>query len=98
MFLKNCRYMASKVDYMPYEMNYTMLTDFSDDDLNGMMNVTQKHSGRGAYYPYVPVERDAVEPVFTMMERDFCSEDAELREYVQPSNCSFLGDDDRQCG
>ena len=81
--------MASKASYTPYDMEYTMLTDFSDEDLDGMMNVTQKHSGRGAYYPYVPVEQDAVDPVFTTMERDFCPEGSSFREYAQPNNCSL---------
>ena len=30
-----------------------------------------------------------MEPAFTTMDRDFCSEDAELREYAKPNNCSL---------
>ena len=81
--------MASKKDYKLYKMEYTILTDFSDENLNCMMNVTQKHSGKGSYYPYVPVDLDTVVPGFTTMERDFCLNDPSFREYAQPNNCSL---------
>ena len=42
--------MVSKQSYTPYQMEFTMLTDFSEDDLDEVMEVKQKHSGRGSYY------------------------------------------------
>ena len=29
-----------------------MLTDYSDEELDGMMNMTLKHSEKGSCYPY----------------------------------------------
>ncbi|KAK8827356.1 hypothetical protein WA556_000981, partial [Blastocystis sp. ATCC 50177/Nand II] len=88
-FQKSCQQMVSKQLYTPYQMEFTMLTDFSEDDLTGVMDVKQKHSGRGSYYEPIEAKEDAVEPAFTTMNRDFCSEDAELREYAKPNNCSL---------
>ena len=81
--------MVSKQLYTPYQMEFTMLSDFSEEDLTGVMDVKQKHSGRGSYYEPIEATEDAVEPAFTTMDRDFCSEDAELREYAKPNNCSL---------
>ena len=81
--------MVSKQLYTPYQMEFTMLSDFSEEDLTGVMDVKQKHSGRGSYYDEIEAKEDAVEPAFTTMDRDFCSEDAELREYAKPNNCSL---------
>ena len=46
--------MVSKQLYTPYQMEFTMLTDFSEEDLTGVMDVEQKHSRRGSYYE--PIE------------------------------------------
>ena len=81
--------MVSKQPYTPYQMEFTMLSDFSEEDLTGVMDVKQKHSGRGSYYEPIEAKEEAVEPAFTTMDRDFCSEDAELREYAKPNNCSL---------
>ncbi|KAK8830747.1 hypothetical protein WA577_004474, partial [Blastocystis sp. JDR] len=88
-FQKSCQQMVSKQPYTPYQMEFTMLSDFSEDDLDGVMDVKQKHSGRGSYYEPIEAKEEAVEPAFTTMDRDFCSEDAELREYAKPNNCSL---------
>ncbi|KAK8821806.1 hypothetical protein WA556_002251 [Blastocystis sp. ATCC 50177/Nand II] len=81
--------MVSKQPYTPYQMEFTMLSDFSEDDLDEVMDVEQKHSGRGSYYEPIEAKEEAVEPAFTTMDRDFCSEDAELREYAKPNDCSL---------
>ena len=81
--------MVSRQPYTPYQMEFTMLSDFSEDDLDEVMDVEQKHSGRGSYYEPIEAKEEAVEPAFTTMDRDFCSEDAELREYAKPNNCSL---------
>ena len=81
--------MVSKQLYTPYHMEFTMLTDFSEDDLTGVMDVEQKHSRRGSYYEPIEAKEEAMEPAFTTMDRDFCSEDAELREYAKPNDCSL---------
>ena len=81
--------MVSKQIYTPYQMEFTMLSDFSEEDLDEVMDVEQKHSGRGSYYEPIEAKEEAVEPAFTTMDRDFCSEDAELREYAKPNNCSL---------
>ncbi|KAK8816072.1 hypothetical protein WA556_001018, partial [Blastocystis sp. ATCC 50177/Nand II] len=88
-FKKSCQHMVSKQPYTPYQMEFTMLSDFSEEDLTGVMDVKQKHSRRGSYYEPIEAKEDAVEPAFTTMDRDFCSEDAELREYAKPNNCSL---------
>ena len=49
-FKGNCEYMHIRKYYVPYDMEYTMLTDFNPDDLRGMMRLEQVHSGRGSYY------------------------------------------------
>ena len=81
--------MVSKQLYTPYQMEFTMLTDFSEEDLTGVMDVKQKHLRRGSYYEPIEAKEDAVEPAFTTMDRDFCSEDAKLREYAKPNDCSL---------
>ena len=81
--------MVSKQLYTPYQMEFTMLADFSEDDLDEVMDVKEKHSGRGSYYEPIEATEDAVEPAFSTMDRDFCSEDPELREYAKPNNCSL---------
>ncbi|KAM7454028.1 cysteien protease [Blastocystis sp. subtype 1] len=88
-FKKSCQHMVSKQPYTPYQMEFTMLSDFSEDDLDEVMDVKQKHSRRGSYYEPIEAKEDAVEPAFTTMDRDFCSEDAELREYAKPNDCSL---------
>ncbi|KAK8826471.1 hypothetical protein WA577_001399 [Blastocystis sp. JDR] len=88
-FKKSCQHMVSRQSYTPYQMEFTMLSDFSEEDLTGVMDVKQKHSRRGSYYEPIEATEDAVEPTFTTMDRDFCSEDAELREYAKPNNCSL---------
>ena len=40
--------MVSKQPYTPYQMEFTMLSDFSEEDLDEVMDVKQKHSGRGS--------------------------------------------------
>ncbi|KAM7454172.1 hypothetical protein BLSTO_05072 [Blastocystis sp. subtype 1] len=88
-FEKSCKEMVSRQSYTPYQMEFTMLSDFSEEDLTGVMDVEQKHSGRGSYYEPIEATEDAVEPAFSTMDRDFCSEDAELREYAKPNACSL---------
>ncbi|KAK8824551.1 hypothetical protein WA577_006948 [Blastocystis sp. JDR] len=88
-FKKSCQHMVSKQPYTPYQMEFTMLSDFSEEDLDEVMDVKQKHSRRGSYYEPIEAKEEAVEPAFTTMDRDFCSEDAELREYAKPNNCSL---------
>ena len=39
--------MVSRQSYTPYQMEFTMLSDFSEEDLTGVMDVEQKHSRRG---------------------------------------------------
>ncbi|KAK8833464.1 hypothetical protein WA577_006702, partial [Blastocystis sp. JDR] len=88
-FKKSCQHMVSRQSYTPYQMEFTMLSDFSEEDLTGVMDVKQKHSRRGSYYEPIEAKEEAVEPAFSTMDRDFCSEDAELREYAKPNNCSL---------
>ncbi|OAO15907.1 hypothetical protein AV274_2384, partial [Blastocystis sp. ATCC 50177/Nand II] len=88
-FEKNCKEMVSRQSYTPYQMEFTMLMDFSKNNLDGIMDMEQKHSRRGSYYEPIEAKEEAVEPAFTTMDRDFCSEDAELRAYAKPNNCSL---------
>ncbi|KAK8828092.1 hypothetical protein WA556_004721, partial [Blastocystis sp. ATCC 50177/Nand II] len=42
-FQKSCKDMVSRQPYTPYQMEFTMLSDFSEEDLTGVMDVKQKH-------------------------------------------------------
>ncbi|OAO16939.1 hypothetical protein AV274_1383 [Blastocystis sp. ATCC 50177/Nand II] len=88
-FKKNCQDMLSKAVYTPYDMEYTILMDFSLDDLAGVMDVKQKYSGKGSYFDAVDTYQDAYESVFTTMDRDFCPADSNWIQYAKPNDCSL---------
>lgn len=81
--------MLSKAVYTPYDMEYTILMDFSLDDLAGVMDVKQKYSGKGSYFDAVDTYQDAYESVFTTMDRDFCPADSNWIQYAKPNDCSL---------
>ena len=81
--------MLSKAAYTPYDMEYTILMDFSLDDLAGVMDVKQKYSGKGSYFDAVDTYQDAYESVFTTMDRDFCTRGLQL-DSVRPGPTTAL--------
>ena len=70
-------------------MEFTILTDFSKRDLQGLHDVQQKHSGRGSYYEKIIPDVDHIEPVYSTMEREYCSNHPSLSQYAVSSNCSL---------
>ena len=88
-FVANCRDMMSLVSFSPYSMEFTILTDFSKRDLQGLHDVQQKHSGRGSYYEEIVPDVDHIEPVYSTMEREYCSNHPSLSQYAVSSNCSL---------
>ena len=70
-------------------MEFTILTDFSKRDLQGLHDVQQKHSGRGSYYEEIVPDVDHIEPVYSTMEREYCSNHPSLSQYAVSSNCSL---------
>ena len=70
-------------------MEFTILTDFSKRDLQGLHDVQQKHSGRGSYYEKIVPDVDHIEPVYSTMEREYCSNHPSLSQYAVSSNCSL---------
>ena len=81
--------MMSLVSFSPYSMEFTILTDFSKRDLQGLHDVQQKHSGRGSYYEEIVPDVDHIEPVYSTMEREYCSNHPSLSQYAVSSNCSL---------
>lgn len=75
--------------FSPYSMEFTILTDFSKRDLQGLHDVQQKHSGRGSYYEEIVPDVDHIEPVYSTMEREYCSNHPSLSQYAVSSNCSL---------
>ena len=75
--------------FSPYSMEFTILTDFSKRDLQGLHDVQQKHSGRGSYYEKIIPDVDHIEPVYSTMEREYCSNHPSLSQYAVSSNCSL---------
>ena len=75
--------------FSPYSMEFTILTDFSKRDLQGLHDVQQKHSGRGSYYEKIVPDVDHIEPVYSTMEREYCSNHPSLSQYAVSSNCSL---------
>ncbi|KAK8819268.1 hypothetical protein WA577_003734, partial [Blastocystis sp. JDR] len=88
-FVANCRDMMSLESFSPYSMEFTILTDFSKRDLQGLHDVQQKHSGRGSYYEEIVPDVDHIEPVYSTMEREYCSNHPSLSQYAVSSNCSL---------
>ncbi|KAK8832504.1 hypothetical protein WA577_002977 [Blastocystis sp. JDR] len=88
-FVANCRDMMSLKSFSPYSMEFTILTDFSKRDLQGLHDVQQKHSGRGSYYEEIVPDVDHIEPVYSTMEREYCSNHPSLSQYAVSSNCSL---------
>ena len=81
--------MMSLESFSPYSMEFTILTDFSKRDLQGLHDVQQKHSGRGSYYEKIVPDVDHIEPVYSTMEREYCSNHPSLSQYAVSSNCSL---------
>ena len=52
--------MMSLESFSPYSMEFTILTDFSKRDLQGLHDVQQKHSGRGSYYEEIVPDVDHI--------------------------------------
>ena len=75
--------------FSPYSMEFTILTDFSKRDLQGLHDVQQKHSGRGSYYEEIVPDVDHIAPVYSTMEREYCSNHPSLSQYAVSSNCSL---------
>ena len=88
-FVANCRDMMSLESFSPYSMEFTILTDFNKRDLQGLHDVQQKHSGRGSYYEEIVPDVDHIEPVYSTMEREYCSNHPSLSQYAVSSNCSL---------
>ena len=88
-FVANCRDRMSLESFSPYSMEFTILTDFSKRDLQGLHDVQQKHSGRGSYYEEIVPDVDHIEPVYSTMEREYCSNHPSLSQYAVSSNCSL---------
>ena len=66
-----------------------MLTDWPFEDLNSMMDVTQKYSGRGSYWePIVPILSSFMQN-YTTLDRHFCFPGSHLSKYAAPNNCSL---------
>ena len=66
-----------------------MLTDWPFEDLNSMMDVTQKYSGRGSYWePIVPILSSFMQN-YTTLNRHFCFPGSHLSKYAAPNNCSL---------
>ena len=42
-----------KAEYKKYPMNFSILSDFNDDDLDKMMDLEIKYSGEGSYVEFV---------------------------------------------
>ena len=88
-FVANCRDRMKLESFSPYSMEFTILTDFSKRDLQGLHDVQQKHSGRGSYYEKIVPDVDHIEPVYSTMEREYCSNHPSLSQYAVSSNCSL---------
>ncbi|KAK8816578.1 hypothetical protein WA556_001518, partial [Blastocystis sp. ATCC 50177/Nand II] len=88
-FVANCRDRMKLESFSPYSMEFTILTDFSKRDLQGLHDVQQKHSGRGSYYEEIVPDVDHIEPVYSTMEREYCSNHPSLSQYAVSSNCSL---------
>ena len=81
--------MVNLESFSPYSMEFTILTDFSRRDLQGLHDVQQKHSGRGSYYEEILPDVDHIDPVYSTMEREFCGNHPSLTQYAVSSNCSL---------
>ena len=81
--------MMNRVPYMPYTMEFTMLTDFKAKDLTNMSDVEQKHTGKGSYYDPITPFADAVTPDYSFRARDFCFADPFLAQSAASSSCSL---------
>ena len=66
-----CLDIERKAEYRNYPMSFSILSDFSDEDLNRMMNLGVKYSGEGSY---ADPEDNVPEPwTGTIINRDLCT-------------------------
>ena len=69
-YRESCEEIEKKARYRSYPMAYSILSDFSEDDLREMMDLGVKYSGEGSYME--PAEKVA-EPVMNhYYVREFC--------------------------
>ena len=88
-FKHNCEEFHRKSPYLPYDTEFTILTDWPFDDIYTMMDVTPKFNGRGSYWePIVPVFGSFMQN-YTTLNRHFCSPGSYLAKYAAPNNCSL---------
>ena len=49
-FEKSCIEITTKAVYRNYPMDFSILSDFNEEDLVGMMDIGEKYSHMGSYY------------------------------------------------
>ena len=82
---QSCEDIQRKAPYRKYPMNLSILSDFSDDDLEKMMDLGVKYSGEGSYAEPESISAPAWSNMY-VVSRDMCEEGAKL--YSAPNSYS----------
>ena len=82
---QSCEDIQRKSPYRKYPMNFSILSDFSDEDLEKMMDLGVKYSGEGSYAEPESISTPSWSNMY-VISRDMCEEGAKL--YSAPNSHS----------
>ena len=69
-FEKSCLEILNKARYRRYPVDFSVLSDFDDEDLKGLMDIGTKYSSQGSYADAVTPTQESFSAGITT--RDFC--------------------------
>lgn len=69
-FEKSCLEILNKARYRRYPVDFSVLSDFDDEDLTGLMDIGTKYSGLGSDTAAVTVKNETFSA--TISTRDLC--------------------------
>ena len=81
----SCEDIQKKAPYRKYPMNFSILSDFSDEDLEKMMDMGVKYSREGSYAEPESISAPSWSNMY-VVSRDMCEEGAKL--YSAPNSYS----------
>ena len=82
---QSCEDIQRKAPYRKYPMNLSILSDFSDEDLEKMMDLGVKYSGEGSYAEPESISTSSWSNMY-VVSRDMCEEGTKL--YSAPNSHS----------
>ena len=84
----SCEFIKARDPYMPYSMQFTVLSDFDEASLEGMMDIYPSYKNVGSYCERAePLQTEYRVDTSKYPERSFCGARA-FEGYSKPNSCS----------